>query len=525
MDVQFSDFTIKTGLEAAFAGSDFTNPNIIQGLLNCPDGVVKLFQRVRLAASVMHDPIVSCLDEMPSNRTIPLEISLILEKVSPRQQMVLNTDKEDGTPMIDYRNNGSEGEQLLEFIPQTRFRTRYRKIEFDAVWKKMTKAVLAEQEVRGHFGVKVPSLASIKKYLRKFRELYCWIARCDLMSVKNHLTAREMNAKPIFYLLDGLDYTGMFIALERLCYKLLGDIPLRDLTGPSRDWFESLLSLRYASYVGGMRLDTTNIVAPAERLHVLVLGMGDIVSKSCIDRLTNFIDEDDIMVYTMTSSTDGSKFTQDVKAHVPLDWISPYALPQLATRIKDFAYRFQFDEIYLDHLVAPKMSTFSDDNLRHFFSVFLIHLNLMKMLSPTLKIIIPFDAVVLYNIHKSWNELKGLHLHVSFSKDNLGVPHDLPLPDCWNEYTVFGGGNFIQRLSSKFVEAQRIDNNLTWTQCRRWVLAYPQNIALIEDLNWITLQKLDSDGQRLESSINLPVWADIEIEVEVEVEQDQDHKK
>ena len=144
-------------------------------------------------------------------------------------------------------------------------------------------------------------------------------------------------------------------------------------------------------------------------------------------------------MYTITSSADDDHSTHELEKHVPIDWASIYVLPHLVRIVSNSSYNAQFDEIYLDHLVPTKINMYSVPNVGQFFSQLLLHLQTMKMLSSMLRIILPFHATVLYELHKCWPQMNHLLLRTQWSRKQLGIPFaGEQLPARWKDYIIYG---------------------------------------------------------------------------------------
>ena len=260
----------------------------------------------------------------------------------------------------------------------------------------------------------------------------------------------------------------------------------------------SKISQKYAQIIGERSKSTIKPIDPdvagATQVNQLVLGMSDVVSLYGTNRLEQLSENTQGCVrnvYTITSCEDDIQATHVLKNHVPIDWNSDFVLPHLVRTIDDSTYQFQFDEIYLDHLVHPDLLPFSINNVGSLIRGLLVQLADMNMLSPTLKIILPFNAKVVYEVYNSITQLKRLKLHVTFDENDLGVPHETRLPTQWGSYVNHSGGTaqqFIQGLDGQFLDnAKRNNSNKVWTDCSKWIDAGTKLPAIFPDLKWVLL--------------------------------------
>ena len=446
----------------------------------------------------------------------------------------MNTPKPDGSLNIDYRGNGAPNTQLYEIVEQTQLQTRFSKLKFKTDWGVMVGIVSGKTALTG---VAIPKFTTIVKYLRKFREIFYWYLRSDLFYHNRHLTARSFTKIPKSYLCLGVNYKEVFINLEKFSYDLLGGLALRIITKNGVTSYEQFLSSKFAETIGrrtGVRLlpdqaatdvvlnanaATTNGAVPTESppVKVLVLAMGDVISELSRLRCIGFSGDNPSEkkdIYTVTSCTDDSEATHVLKNHVPLCWSSAYFLPHLVRKISDATNTFQFNEIYIDNLVADAINMHSVLNVGHLFSVLLQDLEKMNMLSKTLKIVLPFHAAVVYEIHHNWSSLELLHLHVRYTGEDLGVrdlsaPASIQLPVIGQTYTNYAGGtlyDFIQKMSSLFTKKARIDTNQTWIECQKWLNSWATKFDAEQNspFKYIVIEKKDDDANRSTSSVDLP---------------------
>ena len=498
----------------ALDGTPFQTDDIVNGLLIIESGIVSLLERVTLAATVMgsnlaHDK-VAINDNAPSYDIIPQQLSLISKQVCDSTFDSLNKKNAHGNTKIDYRGAGCYPNRLFEILTQPQFNHRLKHFKFKKNWQIIVDRVNQANKFYP-LGVSLPNVETMCDYLRKFRELFSWYLKTDLFTHQgNTRTARAItaiNQSPKFYLCELIDYRLIYRRLELFSIKLFGTTPLRDISNLSTNAFHSFICEKFAETIGErsdlevpddavendivtyvvMNLGTkTSLTAEAAKTNipatqtviprVLILSMGDFLSNDGKKRLYNFTHKNNVEVknvYTITSSADDDHSSHGLEKHVPIDWASIYVLPHLVRIVSNSSYKFQFDEIYLDHLVPTKINMYSVPNVGEFFSQLLLHLQTMKMLSSMLRIILPFHATVLYELHQCWPQMNHLLLRTQWSRKQLGIPFaGEQLPARWKDYIIYGAitsDQFVQGLNSKFSEAQRTDNNFCWQECHLWI--------------------------------------------------------